>query len=322
LRKVDARAAAPTTQGNMDNTEPAGPSSPARTPKARRVPPGWKAPGPPGSTRDVALEPDEELSWLLGDWRIIQRRNGHRWSLDDFVTAWVARDIGLAAAPTGLQSRLRHPCEGPREILDLGCGIGSVALMLGWCFPDARVTGVEAQDVSCRMAVRSVVANAAEDRFTIIHMDLRAAFEHRLTPGRYDLVSGTPPYFDDPHQTRSLAIQKGPCRFEERGGVADYLRALGLALTANGHAVICHASRHRARVLAAIADSGLALVRQLEVIPKVAREALIDVFVLARSRDPVATPPFLEQLVVRDRLDQWTPAFLAVRLAMGMPPRP
>jgi len=222
-------------------------------------------------------------------------------------------------SPSGLLAEARSG-SGPREILDLGTGIGSVALMLGWCFPEARVTGVEAQDVSFRMAVRSAEANAAEHRFTFIHKDLRGVFEGRLTPGQWDLVTGTPPYFDDPEQTRSLAVQKGPCRFEERGGVADYLRAMTQALTPEGRAVICHASRHRARVLEAITASGLELERCVEVIPKQGRAALVDVFVLNRS-DP-RTKPVWEQLVVRDAHDQWTPAFLTVRLAMGMPPRP
>lgn len=295
----------------MDSTEPERASSPAQQVKARRVPPGWVAPGPPGSARDVALAPEEELSWLLGDWRIIQRRDGHRWSLDDFITAWVARSVGEAQALAG------HP---PRTILDLGSGIGSVALMLGWCFPDAHVTGVEAQDISYRLAVRSAIANAVEDRFTFIHRDLRGVFEQRLTPGQWDLVTGTPPYFDDPEQTRSLAVQKGPCRFEERGGVADYLRVMTLALCADGRAVICHASRHRARVLAAIDASDLRPLRAIEIVPKQGRDALVDVFVLGRAS--AGARPAWERLVVRDGRDQWTPEFLAVRLAMGMPPRP
>ena len=301
----------------MNSTESEIASTPTPTPKARRVPAGWRAPGPAGSTREVAPGPNEDVSWLLGDWRIIQRRDGHRWSLDDFVTAWVARAAGCELG----RSELR--------VLDLGSGIGSVALMLAWCFPEARITGVEAQEVSYAMAVRSAWANAAEDRVTFVHRDLRAAFEgeRALPRGAFDLVTGTPPYFDDPEQTRSTAVQKGPCRFEERGGIADYLTAMRLALADEGRAVVCHASRHRERVLDAIAISGLASLRRLEVVPKLGREALVDVFVLAhgeRRTGLAASAGWArwEQLVVRDERDQWTEAFVEVRLAMGMPPRP
>jgi hypothetical protein len=51
--------------------------------KARhRRPEGWMAPGPrPAGAQgnpDLAAGPDETLSYLTGDWRIFQLRNGHR----------------------------------------------------------------------------------------------------------------------------------------------------------------------------------------------------------------------------------------------------
>jgi len=58
-------------------------------------------------------QPGEDLCYLTGAWRILQRLDGHRWSLDDLVTAWVA-----AAA-------CRHTA--PRDVTDLGCGIGAVS---------------------------------------------------------------------------------------------------------------------------------------------------------------------------------------------------
>lgn len=272
------------------------------------MPPGWVAPGPKGTDRDVPLGPLEEVSWLLGDWRIVQRRDGHRWSLDDFLTAWVARET-MAARP-------------PRTILDLGTGIGSVALMLGWCFPEARVTGVEAQALSHGLSLKSIAANGVEDRFTMLHGDLRDFGRDPIGP--WDLVTGTPPYFDDPGQTRSTAVQKAPCRFEERGGAVDYARAMARTLAADGRAVLCHASRQRERVREAIADAGLVVIDALEAVPKVDRDPLVDVFVLAHPSPTSATPEptVWRRLTVRDARDQWTPEFLAVRLAMGMPPRP
>ena len=56
--------------------------------------------------------------------------------------------------------------------------------------------------------------------------------------------------------------------------------------------------------------------------PKVGREPLIDVFVLALEAAETIVTSAWQTLVVRDAVDQWTPEFLAVRLAMGMPPKP
>src|SRR5262245_27407238 len=84
-----------------------------------RRPPGWRAPGPHPAAGDVTMlgpRAGEDLCYLAGEWRILQRLDGHRWSLDDLVTAWVAADE-LAAEP-------------PERMVDLGCGIGTVLMLL------------------------------------------------------------------------------------------------------------------------------------------------------------------------------------------------
>ena len=101
--------------------------------RTARRPPGWVAPGPRpcGDQGRPELQPadDEDLCFLTGDWRLFQKQQGHRWSLDDLVTAAIASE----AVPPGV-----------RTMLDLGCGLGSVLLMLAWRCPEAAVTGIEA----------------------------------------------------------------------------------------------------------------------------------------------------------------------------------
>src|SRR5690606_25481434 len=117
-----------------------------------RRPEGWEAPGPKprGAAGRLHLLPgeDEDLSYLVGDFRLFQKLRGHRWSLDDLVTAW------FAARQVEDPSQLRH--------VDLGCGIGSVLLMISWRHPCAKSIGVEAQTVSAELARRSVEWNGVE----------------------------------------------------------------------------------------------------------------------------------------------------------------
>lgn len=286
----------------------------APRPHARR-PEGWVPPGPPPAAVDVPVGDGEELSLLTGDWRILQRTDGHRWSLDDLVTAWVAR----------LVAERRH-LDGP--FLDIGTGIGSVALMMAWSFPKAQVTGLEAQAISFGMSTRSATWNGCADRVAFHFGDLR---DPAALQGTWPLVTGTPPYFDDPLQTRSSAPQKEPCRFETRGGVEDYLLAIKRLVTSDGTGVVCHAARQRARVTAAIREADMEPAHHLEVIPKVGRDPLVDVFVVVHrghswhgghrgqsGRDLDVTPP---TLVVRDADDQWTSEFATLRETMGLPPR-
>ncbi|HEX6177800.1 MAG TPA: methyltransferase, partial [Thermoanaerobaculia bacterium] len=135
---------------------------------------GWRRPGviPPGG---VDVEPGETLDYICGNFRIFQYEKGHRYSTDDVLTAW----YGTISAPR------------VEAAADLGSGIGSVATIAAWRLPGARFTTVEAQDISIRLARKSVRYNGLESRFTLIHGDLR---DFRPAD-RFDLVLGSPPYF-------------------------------------------------------------------------------------------------------------------------------
>ncbi len=275
--------------------------------RARR-PVGWSAPGPPpgGTTEDGRLgpRPGEDLCYLAGDWRILQRLDGQRWSLDDLVTAWCAAEETLAAPPTSL--------------LDLGCGIGAVLMLLAWRLPRARAVGIEAQAVSVDLVRRSLAWNGAADRSAVVHGDLRDPAV--LPPGAaFDLVTGTPPYLRPGTATPSRRTQCGPAHLELRGGIEAYCLAAARWLAPGGRFVACAATAQLGRVFEAATAAGLHVTRRLEVIPRAGKAALFSVHVMRPGRSassPALDPP----LVVRDAAGQRTPAFRALRERMGMPP--
>ena len=275
--------------------------------RARR-PVGWSAPGPPpgGATEDGRLgpRPGEDLCYLAGDWRILQRLDGQRWSLDDLVTAWCAAEETLAAPPTSL--------------LDLGCGIGAVLMLLAWRLPRARAVGIEAQAVSVDLARRSLAWNGAADRSAVVHGDLRDPAV--LPPGAaFDLVTGTPPYLRPGTATPSRRTQCGPAHLELRGGIEAYCLAAARWLAPGGRFVTCAATAQLRRVSEAATAAGLRVTRRLEVIPRAGKAALFSVHVMRRG--PSTSSPRLDPpLVVRDAAGQRTPAFRALRERMGMPP--
>ena len=271
-------------------------------------PPGWLVPGPaprtPADRPDLWPGPGEDLCHLTGDFRILQHVTGHRWTMDDLVTAYhAARAVGGAE---------------PRTHVDLGCGIGTVLLILAWRFPAVRSVGIEVQDLSAGLAARSVAWNGVDDRVSVRHADFREAVAAGGL-GPVDLVTGTPPYFPVGTGTESVRPQCGPCRFEYRGGVEDYAATAARLLAPGAPFVVCGPARDRDRdrAIAAAAAAGLHLRAWHPVIPREGKPPLIAVCEMRREDGPtVESPP----IVVRDLRGHWTDGWKAVRAEMGLPP--
>jgi tRNA1(Val) A37 N6-methylase TrmN6 len=247
--------------------------------------------------------PDEDLCWLAGNWRILQRTDGHRTSLDDLLVAYLA-------------ASLCHE-RSPARCLDLGCGIGSVLLFLAWRFPAAALTGIEVQSVSAELARRSLAWNGVAGRATIHTGDFRAA-DVLVGEPTFDLVTGTPPYFPIGAGPESDHLQRAPCRFEHHGGIEAYCAAARPQLAAGAPFVACAAWNQRERVEPAAQAACLRLVRWREVIPRAGKEPLLCIFAMraAAAAEPLVVEP---PLVVRDRHGRRTDEFSAIRGAMGMP---
>ena len=131
----------------------------------RRSAPAWVGALPHNTPAGLGSpELGEELCFLTGDWRIFQRRGGHRYTTEDVVTAWVACNavhrarsggatqptgtgtdnptLGTGGKTTGSPAPTRDLPRGASDLafrgLDLGTGIGSVLLMTAWRFHRAR----------------------------------------------------------------------------------------------------------------------------------------------------------------------------------------
>jgi tRNA1(Val) A37 N6-methylase TrmN6 len=252
----------------------------------------------------------EDLCSLSGHWRILQLVKGNRYSLDDSLVAYRATVVGRS--------------NGTRRALDIGCGIGSVLMMVAWQLRDAEVTGVEAQEVSVGLARRSLAYNGIEDRVRVHHGDLR---DEQLLAGlgEFDLVTGTPPYLPLGTGVVSSKDQCGPCRFEYRGGIEHYCRAAALTMAPGGRFVVCHAAPAADRVEKAATSADLTILSKQDVIPRRGRQPLVSVYVMAHGGEVApgtgGTPLELaEPLVVRDSEGRRTPDYLEVRDFLGMPP--
>jgi tRNA1Val (adenine37-N6)-methyltransferase len=251
---------------------------------------------------DVPEERSDELTIdaITGGWTIAQRRRGHRHSTDDLMTGWFAAEIVPDA----------------RRILDLGSGIGGVGLIALWRSPAATLVAIEAQEVSFALLTGNIARNDLGARVHAIHGDLR----HVRLQDTFDLVTGSPPYWDVSEGVVPADSQKAHARFELRGDVRDYALAARAALAANARFVFCFPSVQRPRAIAACEAAKLAITRIRDVIPRAGVQPLFTLFACRRAEDgsePLVTEP---PHVVRDEGGEPTAQHRAVRASLGFVP--
>ncbi len=251
---------------------------------------------------EVRLQLEQEmgepitLDALTAGWRIAQRKNGHRHSIDDVLTAWYALEVSPPV----------------REYLDLGTGIGTVGLLTLWGMgAAARLTCVEAQAVSYRLLRANIEMNGLEQRVTSVHGDLR-----ELALGqKFPLITGSPPYFPRGTGVLPQDSQKAHARFELRGDVSDYALAAAAHLSDGGWFILCFPSPQKQRAWSGIEAAGLKVVRWREVIP---RESLAPLFTLFACQWNVAGSAVEEEPFMVRHLDgRLTAQMAAVRRVFG-----
>ncbi len=276
---------------------------------------GWTKPGPLIDSAPE-LEEGETLDSISGSYRIYQYADGHRFSTDDILVAWYATTYSVRA----------------ETVLDLGSGIGSVAMTAAWRLPFARFTTIEAQERSIRLARKSVKFNRLEDRFELRLGDFR-------TPGilqddeKFDLIMGSPPYFPLTDGVLSEHPQKVECRFEARGDVSDYCRMASGHLAPGGFFFLVFPKNQEARVVAGATSAGFMILRSRSVISKEGEAPLLALYQLGARADfpeKLCAKLKLENasetgweeppLTIRLKNGEVSPEYSVVKLSIGFPP--
>ncbi len=269
---------------------------------------GWAKPGPIPQ-HDPAATAEESSDAISGHFRLLQLKAGHRFSTDDILTAW----YGTTWAPTVQRG------------LDLGSGIGTVGMICAWRCPGAHFVTIEAQEESVALAHRSAAANGLTARYEIRLGDFRDP-AILTAEEKFDLITGSPPYWPVEAGVVSAHPQKLACRFELRGSITDYCATAARHLAAGGFfaCVFPHEPAQLARVEAGAAAAGLVIVRKRPIEFREGEAPLVALFGMMRAED---LPEWFRQqtwtepaLVIRTQTGTVHPEYSAVKLAIGFPP--
>ena len=257
----------------------------------------------------LAIASHETLDAISGHFRLFQLRDGHRFSTDDILTAWYGTSW----------------CPPARMALDLGSGLGTVGMISAWRLPGAKFVTVEAQAESVTLAKKSARYNGLEDRYEIRQGDFRDEDILRAEE-KFDLITGSPPYFPPDSGVKSEHPQKLACRFELRGTIADYCAVAAKHLAPGGFfaCVFPHEPSQLKRIEAGAKKAGLGIVRKRPVVFREGDPALVALFGMMRGDD---LPEWMRgqtwtepELIIRTRDGKIHPEYSAVKLAIGFPP--
>ncbi|MGZ4971672.1 MAG: tRNA1(Val) (adenine(37)-N6)-methyltransferase, partial [Limisphaerales bacterium] len=217
-------------------------------------------------------------------------------------------------------------CPTARTVLDLGSGIGTVAMIAAWRLPAARFVTVEAQTESVALAKKSAQWNGVQDRFDIRTGDFREPAALRAGE-KFDLILGSPPYFPPGSGIQSEHPQKIACRFEMRGNIADYCKTAAEHLAPAGWFAcvfpVTPDSQHE-RVREAAKQSGLTIVRWRPITLREGERSLLGLFAMVRTTDlpeHMRTRTWSEpELIIRTKTGEVHPEYAALKMSFGFPP--
>jgi len=275
------------------------------------VPPfrGYTAPGSvPTPPEGVVVEDGETLDFISGHWRIFQYKKGHRFSTDDVLVGW----YGSQWAPT------------VSTYCDLGSGIGSVAMVVMWRRPGCRVLTVEAQERSFRLQQKTLAYNGLQSRVTQLLGDLRDVDAY-LPHAPFDLVTGSPPYWDEADALPADHPQAVPARLEVRGSVADYAATAAQLLAPGGVFATVFPDVQHERVVAGLEAAGLRLIRSRAVRFKEGVDSRVSglrLYLAGRAQDlPETFTPWTEPpLTIRNKDGSVTDEYSAIKMSFGFAP--
>ena len=203
---------------------------------------------------EIKLKEDERLDELQRNgYRIIQNPNKFCFGMDAVLLT------GFAHA------------EADDRLLDLGTGTGIIPLLMEAKYGCAHLVGLEIQQESADMAVRSVALNGLTDKIEIVVGDIKEA-DHLFPSASFDCITCNPPYMIGQHGAASPNMQKAIARHEILCTFEDVAAQTARLLKPGGHFFLVHRPFRLAEIMVTFARHRLEPKRMQLVHPYADRE--------------------------------------------------
>ncbi len=167
---------------------------------------------------------------LLSDLKILQAKNGYRFSIDPVLLSAFISSVAAA------------------RVLDLGTGNGIVPLLLSARNEAQSIVGVELQQQMAVRARRSVSLNGLEQSIEIVQADIRELPEEFIA-GSFDIITANPPYRKAKAGKLAPVDERAIARHELSGSLDDFLRAAAFLLNSGGRFYVVYLAERLAELI-------------------------------------------------------------------------
>lgn len=123
--------------------------------------------------------------------------------------------------------------------LDIGTGTGIIPILMEARYGGGHFTGLEIQEESADMAVRSVALNRLEDKITIVTGDIKEA-ETFFEAASFDVITCNPPYMIGQHGLTNPEEPKAIARHEIKCTLEDIIAKSARLLVPGGKFYMVH----------------------------------------------------------------------------------
>lgn len=171
---------------------------------------------------------------------------------------------------------------------EFGCGAGAALYSAAALYPEAHLTGIEADAASAALARSNAALNKAEDRVVIIEADALTAAAHESV----DAVFFNPPFFDDPTALRAPSPERAHAWMAE-APLADWIAGGLEALKPKGALTFIHRAERLGEALAALDGRASVVIKPIH--PRADRPAkrIVVRAVKARHTPLALLPPLI-----------------------------
>ena len=172
---------------------------------------------------EIVLKENERIDDLqLNHLKMIQNKNGFCYGIDSVLLSDFAKEIPAHST-----------------VLDLGTGTGILGILLCGKTSLSKIYGVDIQEDVCEMASRSILLNHLENKFEIIHDDIKN-LTNQFQENTFDAIVSNPPYKKDHSGIKSESETKLISRHEVTASLEDFIRIAAKLLKNNGSLYMVH----------------------------------------------------------------------------------